>query len=293
MLVARLPGARSALSALQTLRFDWKHRGRRPVVVVHQMARVGSVSVLRAIRRAAPATNLFHTHYLNPASIRHFEAQADRNFAANGDWGLHRELLAARWLTARLRRRGNGVGRWRVVSLVRDPVARTVSAFFRHFEYVFPLLGTQVRDDPARVGQLLELFRNQSEFEHDFALNWFEREVQDVFGIDVYADPFPHGTGYTRFSAETCDLLLLRLEDLDRTGADVLQDFLGLPHVRLASENSAEREPYAASYRQFLAQWRPTAEYLDRMYESRLARHFYTADERALFRARWQHTGLL
>ena len=287
MLVARVPGARGALSALQTLRFNWQHRGRRPIVVVHQMARVGSVSVLRAIRRAAPSTNLFHTHYLNRATIRHFEAQADRNFAANGQWGLHRELLAARWLTARLRR-GGGVGRWRIVSLVRDPVARTVSAFFRHFEYVFPQLGTQVRDDPARVGQLLDLFRNQSEFEHEFALKWFEREVQDVFDIDVYADPFPHGTGYTRFRAETCDLLLLRLEDLDRIGADVLQDFLGLPHVRLAPENSAEREPYAASYRQFLAQWRPTAEYLDRMYESRLARHFYTADERARFRTRWQ-----
>ncbi len=135
-IVARLPAGRGAATALQTIRFRWKHRGDRPIVVVHQMARVGSVSVLRAIRRAAPTTNLFHTHYLNPATIRHFEAQSDRVFAATGEWGLHRELLAARWLTAR-QRQGSGQ-RWRIVSLVRDPVARTVSAFFRHFPYVYP-----------------------------------------------------------------------------------------------------------------------------------------------------------
>ncbi len=135
--------------------------------------------------------------------------------------------------------------------------------------------------------RLLQLFRDDARFEHEFALSWFEREVQDVLGVDVYATPFPHSSGYARFSGEMCDLLLLRLEDLDRVGAEALQDFLELSHATLVAENSAEREAYAASYREFLAQWRPTPEYLDRMYESRLARHFYTLDERARFRARW------
>lgn len=284
--LGRIPGAREAVSLLQTLRFQWRHRGDRPIVLVHQMARVGSVTVFRAIRRNAPTTNLFHTHYLNPASIEHFESQADRAHAATGEPGIRREMLAARWLTARLRGRSPQQP-WRIVSLVRDPVARTISAFFRHFPYAFPTLGARFLDDPLHVPRLLELFRDECEFEHEFALNWFDREVRDVFGIDVYATPFPWASGCATYIGDRCDLLVMRLEDLEQVGAAALQEFLGLRDVTLTIANSTDREPYAESYRRFLAELRPTREYLDRVYESRLARHFYSTDERARFRARW------
>ncbi len=286
--VARLPGVRPAVHALQTLRFQWRHGGNGPIVVVHQMARVGSITVVRALRRALPHANLFHTHYLNPATIRYFEAESDRIFAVTGRPGLHRELLAARWLAPRLR---DGVRRpWRVVSLVRDPIARTVSAFFRHFAYAHPQLGAPFRDDIGNVQRLLRLYLEASTFEHDFALGWFDREVRDVFGIDVYAQPFPHAAGHAVYAdgGGACELLVMRLEDLDRIGAGALERFLGATGVQFATENSADRESYAASYRALLEELRLTNDYLDRMYGSRLARHFYSDHELAAFRARWE-----
>lgn len=271
---------------LQVWRFRWRHRGGRPVVLVHQMARVGSATVAGSLRREVPGINVFHTHYLSAAATARFRAQFDRIHRVTGRAGVHREFIAASLLGQRIER---GIGdRWRVVTLVRDPVGRTVSAFFKHFPYTYPELGPGFLEDPANVPALMDLFLNHSEFEHAFALEWFDREVREVFGIDVFATPFPHDAGFITLAGPFADLLVLRLEDLDTIGPAALGAFLDVPPIRLTTRNRSDDVSYRATYRRFLASFRPPGPYLDRMYDSRLARHFYRDDERALFRTRWE-----
>ena len=284
-LLAQVLRVRGLTELLQTLRFRWRHRGKRPVVLVHQMARVGSITVLRALRRAAPGLDLYHTHYLNPDTIARFRAQFDRIHRVTGVAGLHREFLAARHLR-RLLDRGVS-GRWRIVTLVRDPVARTVSAFLMHFPYAYPEHGLRFLEDPGNVPALIDLFFAESEMERAFTLDWFEREVEAVFGIDVYATPFPHEAGHATCSGPFADLLVLRLEDLDRVGPDALAAFLGTPPVALEARNRSAESSYRETHRRFLEELSLPERFLDRMYDSRLARHFYRPEERASFRAAW------
>jgi hypothetical protein len=57
--------------------------------------------------------------------------------------------------------------------------------------------------------------------------------------------------------------------------------------LRIERENASADEPYAEAWSHFIDRIRIPDAYLDVMYGSRLARHFYTASEIEAFRARW------
>lgn len=283
--------SRRLTEQLQTLRFRLQHRTSAPPIVVHQMARVGSISVLHAILRCFDRDRVFHTHYLHPATIAAERARADLLHRVRGDVGLTRELLAASMLDERLRRDGlqrdEEDSAWRVVTMVRDPVARTISAFFRHFAYNHPHLSPTFHEDPRNVGRLLDLFLAPEEEERRVVHQWFDRELCTPLGIDVYEAPFPREAGVARWSTARTELLLLRTEDLDRVGEGALREFLGAPALSLQTQNRGVEQSYGAAYAAFMSRLRLPSRYLDEMYDAPVARHFYSDAEIESFRRRW------
>ncbi len=274
------------VEALHHLKARWRYRGDRPIVVVHQMARVGSKSVRWAIRDNVPGVRSFHTHYLNPDTIGSMQAMFVRMYEQTGQPTLYREHAQACWLAKKIAR--GDFGDWKIVSLVRDPVARTISAFFRHLPLLHPELGHGFRDDPANVAELIGLFRGADHGEDEFALTWFDREVGLVFGVDVFDRPYPKNGLGSVHSCAAGELLVLRTEDLEHSGSQALGRFLGTRPIGLQHLNRATDLSYGRTYTRFLSELRLPREFLDRMYDSRLARHFYSKDEIATFRGRWK-----
>lgn len=275
----------SLAAAANTLRTGWQYRGHRPFVLVHQMARVGSKSIRQALRLHAPDVHSFHTHYLDPRTIAEHRALFQRLYRSSGHPGMYREHHQAEFLARRLR---NGTARdWKVITLVRDPIARTVSAFFRHFPLHHPELGEAFRDDPTNAPALVELFEDPDHPEHAFALKWFEREVQDVFGVDVYGTPFSLGARHALHVCAAGEVLVLRTEDLREHGGSVLSRFLDRPTLTLPHVNKSSELRYAETFLRFSRLFRPSPDYLKRMYDSRLTRHFYSDEEIEGFRRRW------
>jgi hypothetical protein len=226
-----------------------------------------------------------HTHYLNPHTIERMRARFVRMYEHTGRPVLYREHAQACWLARKIDRRD--YGDWKIVSLVRDPVARTVSAFFRHLTLNHPELGDGFRDDPGNVAELIELFRRADHLEDEFALDWFDREVKDVFGVDVFDRPYPTDGRGRIYACDAGSLLVLRTEDLESHGSQVLGAFLGIEPIPLKHHNRTSDRSYARTHDRFMTELRLQPDYLDRMYGSRLARHFYSKDEIAAFRGRW------
>lgn len=281
--------SKSATELLQTLRFELTHRSAEPPIVVHQMARVGSITVLHALLSKLPSARVFHTHYLNPATVALNRKRLDELHRARGETGLHREFLAAIHLNRRMQRRVDG--KWRIITMVRDPVARTVSAFFRHFPFQHPELDPRFHENPSNVPRLIELFLDEREYERRVALEWFDREVAEVFGIDVFATPFSPEAGSAIYESPRYAMLLLRTEDMDRIGGSAISRFLDVGVMPLVTTNRAREQTYAAAYERFLACIELPGWYLDEMYGSRLARHFYSDEELDGMRRQWAGMG--
>jgi hypothetical protein len=248
-------------------------------VVVFQMGKVGSKSVESSLKRYDFGAPICHSHLLNnldqvESHIRTARANPSQSLAEiRHGKQLRKVLLGSPYLQNR------------VVTMVRDPVARNISAFFENIaEYVPDYRERQTAGELA-IGTLIETFLAQ--YEHDIPLNWFDCQLRPVFDVDVYAEPFPKDRGYAIYSGPRASVLLLKLERLKECAAPAMKEFLGIEDFVLTNTNVGEDKDYRDVYRAFVDAIRLPASYLDRMYDSRLARHFYTDDEVRRFRSRW------
>lgn len=261
-----------------------RHQGRP--LVVYQMGKVGSTSVYRALQAAAPECSVYHVHTLVAEQIASAQRAYARSYHLRGVVPHH--LMASRHLRSDLER-GQPRGRWKVLTLVRDPIARNVSSFFQDLQLRhpdFPYAGRLASGDTERLAaDLVELFL--SRHDHDEPLRWCDRELRGVLGVDVYAAPFPHDRGWACCEGPLAEVLVIRLEDLDAALDPALGTFLGSGGLTLPKANVATDKSYGDLYRAFRRQLRLPEGYIERMYGSRFARHFYSPAERETFASRW------
>ncbi|HUF67824.1 MAG TPA: putative capsular polysaccharide synthesis family protein [Longimicrobiales bacterium] len=269
----------------QSLQFEFEHPPDGPVILVHAMAGAGSIAVLDALLKRFPRANVYHTHYLHPDTIHDHHQRFRELHRRTGHAVLHTEFIAARTLAGRLR--GPVRTPWRVITTVREPVARTVAAFFHHFQGNHPELEPGFEAEPANVDRLIELFLADDEHERGVTLEWFEREIRDVFDIDVLRHPFGGESGHATYRTAKCSLLIVRTEDLDLAGGRAITSFLDVPALRIERDGPSAEPPYADAQTRFIERIQIPDAYLDIMYGSRPARHFYSEREIAAFRARW------
>lgn len=268
---ARLRGVRARLRALT--------HARREPIVVYQMAKVGSRTVYRSLRSLDLPRPVLHVHVLNE-----LDALEERVRQLYPDpVGTLAEIENGRRLRRRiLRSRGRT---WHVITLVRDPVRRDVSAFFHNLTEIIPDVYERCARDEIALADIRDAFLDR--YDHDAPLSWFESQLEPVFGIDVFAVPFDTEAGYATYETPTARLLLIRLEDLETHGKAAISEFLGLDEFELVSTNLARDKPYSDLYAAFERSVTLPASYLARMYGSRLARHFYSDSEIEAFKEQW------
>lgn len=264
---------------------DPAHPERAPILV-YQMAKVGSSTVTATLRALDPPRRpVLKVHYLSREGV-----QAERAWDRRRGGPLHLSYQGAIGLAlgARLRQVG-GHFQLPVVTLVRDPIAREVSGLFQLLPWLRDpkLLGPDGAPDPERLVAHLE-----ERFESGEALGsaerWFDRELRQVFDVDVFGVPFPRDAGHSVIRGPSARLLVLRTEDLDRTLAPALASFLDLPkEPAVVRANERRATPLAGVYAEVRRKLRLDAALVDRIYAGRMPRHFYDSASLEAFRRRW------
>lgn len=261
-----------------------RSRAQRNPVYILQMGRVGSVSVFTAVRTAyqqiALDVPVYHKHYISSFDLiveRILADLEDPSFALQFDRQLRNTFLSDI-------QSGQPV---KIISLVRDPIARNVSTFFFAFPQFVPDWKEKEAQNLLPANTLNTIFESKRQFIQT-AFNWFDEQIKDTLELDVYAAPFDTARGWQVYKKGQVELLLLRMEDLHRTGEDTLRKFLHLPHLKMVKVNTGEEREAYELYRRFLTH--PISqEYLEMTYATKLARHFYTETEIEQFIQRWRN----
>jgi lipopolysaccharide biosynthesis protein len=254
-------------------------------IIVYQMGKVGSMSVVDSLQRTFKNLSLeipvYHRHLLN--NLDEIE-QAILKDRPNPDETL-REIRQGKELRNFIL--GHPEIRWNLISLVRDPVARNVATFFQNLPEIVPDWKQQFRADTLDIGRLQKTFLDLNTI-HGAPDAWFDTQLKPIFGIDVFSSFFSIETGYKIYrESPQAKLLVIRLEDLDRTAERAFYEFLGLKGLKISHVNTTETKEYAEIYQAFKRRPLPY-EYIERMYNTRFARHFYSEPELDTFAKRWQ-----
>ncbi|NKN33373.1 putative capsular polysaccharide synthesis family protein [Marichromatium bheemlicum] len=255
--------------------------GRDPALLVHQMGRAGSMTTVNTLRAAGLGMPVFHTHWLNPVNIR---KRLDR-FAGAPERRLPLNVRMARRIGQELQQHGPHHRPWHLVSVFREPVARNLSVYFLSIEDFIPDFFDRHARGALGDAEILETFLER--FPHDQPVCWFDEEIRDTFGIDVYAQPFPIARGYQIIRQSDIAVLLIKVERLNDCYAAAFAEFLGVDVPRLEQTHVTEEDPAYSMYKDFIANVQLPTDYLDRLYDTRFARHFYGETEIARLRHQW------
>jgi len=242
-------------------------------IAIFQMGKVGS----RTIYQSLDEYGVFgwHIHYLSK------ELNAWRERSQN-EMPLP-ELLR--------KVSGNDEFKVRIITLVRDPIARNVASYFQNIQKWFPQILTRYENDREETIEFtIDRFLNGwSPYDHNLPLNWWGDELEGVFGINAIDGKFPKGKGYRIIQNEMVELLIIKVESLNEVFNPAIHEFLGIDKLQLCLSNLGDEKPYNQLYRDFIDKIRIPADYLERHYQSDAVMEFYTNDEIDGFLKKWKH----
>jgi hypothetical protein len=237
-------------------RVKWVVRFSTPILI-WTMGKVGTTSIARSLTKAIPQLGtVFAVHFIDDGTYR---SQI-----------LHEKLL----------QQDRPI---KIITLVREPIAKNISSFFQNYRQH---TGKPFGEDRLSVPELTDLFL-RTNFHYN-VLNWFDCQIFNYLGIDVYQVPFPRHRGVARFQKDNFDLLILKSELNNTVKARYLASFLDLDRgFKITNHNIGSRKIYGKTYERFKEFVKLPESYIEEMCESRYFQHFYSPTEIARVRDRW------
>jgi len=268
---------------------------RREPLFVHSMGKVGSSTIVRSLEASGLEEHMpIHwTTFLSPEGVRFLEDLQREGYGGRNKVPIDKQsAMVARRVLSRELGRGHLIGgKCKVVTLVRDPVATNVAGFFQNHAWWPPELRAKCTAGlPGYVDDLAQLFFEK--YPHDVPLTWFDTELKGVFGVDVFRSEFPRSKGYKVYRGGPVEVLVCKLEKLDDCAEEAFREFLGIEGFTVQKANVASGKWYASIYQEFKDGLVLPAAYADRMFNSRVTRHFYDDEEIESFRVKWRTTDL-
>lgn len=267
------------------LYYDLKIRITGKPLLLFQMGKVGSQTVERTLINLGLKRKIFHFHWLSPEMLKFTLDKSEflgRAYPGRDYW---ESIYVKESILPSLSTQDVDV-----ITLTREPIARNLSAFFYAWGYWCPDLLEKFNDlnnHPEEIQEITDRFVEN--FHHQRILDWFDKELAPNFGFDIYKEEFHPEKGYQIYRTPGLNLLIIRLEDLNRCLQTALEDFFGVsyPDYKTKTKNQSQSREYNHLYKDFLNDTNLPQEYVDFVYNSRYARFFYTDSELDSFKKRW------
>lgn len=243
---------------VRMLLFRWELQKLEPVLV-YQMGKVASTSIYESLKRCYNGI-VIHTHIFDQSPrtdiyIREIHKQTE-----------------------------NTQVKPKIISLVREPIGRNVSAFFQNF-----LRDTSISPSPDTTfpdTTLQNLFIAQYKG-HNIPASWFDNHILKNFNIDVFSRAFPE-QGWDIYHSQRADLLVIKSEILDSEKALAITEFLQLPfELKLRNFNISEKKVYSHLYDQFKSNIKLPESYLNDQLNSKYFKHFYSEGDKMRLLKKW------
>ena len=247
-------------------------RTKDSIILVYNPSKVGSSSVYFTLKESLIWLPVAHLHYLNREWLAFFKEKKINNWKNNN--------LKADEIYKLLE--ANKQRRIKIITLVRDPIALELSSIFQGWKEIFKI------ENPGDLKDedILSYLHNK---EFNWLQTWYTKEFLEFTGADVTQEPFEPKKGYGIYSTGSMDMLLIKLEDLDRVKDDALKEFLGVTNINWSRKNtSSEKSEISEIYARIKNTFGLDEEKLHKVYNNDFMEKFYSKEELDVFREKWQ-----
>ena len=164
----------------------------------------------------------------------------------------------------------------KIITLVREPVSRTLSAIFQN------------PADFPNYDMSFDSIISRHLMEGRLLFDWFDHELKEYFGIDIYAHPFDKEKGYSIIKQGNVEVLAMKLEKLNSL-EQVISEFIGAPQFKLINANIGNDKHYKYLYKNVKDAIIIPREIFDMYYKDNPKMdHFYSEDEKTDFLKYWE-----
>lgn len=233
----------------------------KEIVIVYTMAKVGSSTIYHTLKENH-FKSVFHIHNLD----KNLELECNRELRKKG---LYPDSIPnIKSILNHIKKNK----KCKIISIVRDPISRNVSAFFEAAEFY---TNGNFHD---LSNEQLQLIYNTKMF-HNYPLQWFDNQIGAILNIDIYKNPFDLHNKYTSIQQKNIKMLIFRSDLNDHIKIDLLNHFLDSKMNKIHLKNIGTEKYYHTKYQTFKSKKFLDKQYLSEMLSSKYALHFYSNDE--------------
>jgi len=227
-------------------------------IIIYQMGKVGSTSIVHALREKK----------LNPLHLH---------------WIGSKEPIAE-FPTNSLDVYNNINNNYAIMVIVRDPMARNLSAFFQ-----------RIRRWASKKPEEMTAKELQKDFIEKYDVTypdkWFDKELKEYFKLDINKKKFNKDKGYSIYEVETNRILLITLEKARNKLGKAIKDFIGLENVEMQRIGAYEDRKVGANLKGKYSDMKKLIypkEFIEKNYNLKYVKKFYTTKEINLFKSKWR-----
>jgi len=233
-------------------------------IIVFTMAKVGSLSVYFSLKKWTKNQALFHVHSLDEVEIKKGNDLCFENNIYPGSKSpvflINRKII-------------NKEKPHKIICLFRDPLERNISAFFDVFELHTGKKPAEYTGDFETLKQ-----RYYEKLNHTFPLNWFEKQFFEGTNINVYKNDFDKEKGFQIIKENYVEVLLINSNVDNKLKEELIAKFCELKDFKLENRNISSEKEYAEYYKEFKNTMRFSKEYINQLYGSKYAKHFFSEE---------------
>lgn len=201
----------------------------------------------------------------------------------------------------------------KIITGVREPISRDISAFFQGSEegdwpimtngniwlYLFSDYSKQGEQDIDKLKEKICILDKSLNYSFDFLckeiienkadeFSWFDYEIKSLFGLDIYKYPFDKEKGYSIIEQDNIKIFIYKYEKINLL-EKAIGEFLNEPEFSFKNGNQGNEKVYAYMYKKFKSEIKLNKKYFDYYYDNNLKlKHFYTDIEIEQFKEKWK-----
>ena len=261
---------RVTLSKLSIIFRYRKYKNRKNnIILVYTMGKVGSSTVFETMIKEFPLCKAFHIHFLS----NHWLKDKLKDTAG---WEYNKKIAFEFFQYFSK----NKHKRLKIITLVRDPIARDISEFFQNYRKE----GYNI--DKMSLFEIIELVKGRG---HDLSLNWFESDFSNYLEFNIYDYPFNKDKGYSIYRFDGFDLLVMQTEKLNEIFRDAFREFYGFEVKKLLKANETKGKFKKDFYREIKRLYYEEKAELGKVYQSKYVTHFYAKKDVEKFIRSWEN----